>query len=66
MSNTACGAEFLVKETKGLSEANGPKSLMPTSFRSAEGNLNVCWAINDWTHWRQSAHDIKQYVLANL
>ncbi|MDR1142377.1 MAG: lactate utilization protein [Planctomycetaceae bacterium] len=66
MSINMSGAEFLVKETKGLSEANGPKSLMPTSLRSAEGNLNVCWAINDWTRWRQSAHDIKQYVLANL
>ncbi len=60
------GAEFLVKETKGLSEPHGPKALLPTSLRSAEQNLNVCWGIDDWPRWRQTAHDIKAYVLANL
>ncbi len=60
------GAAFLVEETKKLSEAAGPKSLLPTSLRSAESNLNVCWAIDDWPQWRQQAHDIKAYTLAHL
>lgn len=60
------GAEFLVKETRGLSEANGPKALMPTSLRSAEGNLAVCWNLEDWPKFRQQAHDIKAYTLAHL
>ncbi|GHT25508.1 4Fe-4S ferredoxin [Planctomycetales bacterium] len=60
------GAEFLVEETKGLSKADGPKSLMPTSLRSAEGNLEMCWGIPQWKEFRQQAHDIKQYTLANL
>ncbi|MGL4594175.1 MAG: lactate utilization protein B [Thermoguttaceae bacterium] len=60
------GAPFLVDETKGLSEAKGPQSLMPTSLRSAEHNLSVCWAIPDWPKWRQSAKEVKNFVLANL
>ena len=60
------GAEFLVKETKGLSEANGPKALLPTSLRSAEQNLNICWSLEQWSQWRQTASDIKAYTLANL
>ncbi|MDR0870300.1 MAG: lactate utilization protein [Planctomycetaceae bacterium] len=60
------GAEFLKEETRNLSEANGPKSLLPTSLRSTETALNCCWAIDQWTHWRQQAHDIKQYTLAHL
>lgn len=60
------GAEFLVKETKGLSEGNGPKALLPTSLRSTETALNICWSLEDWPAWRQQAHDIKAYTLANL
>lgn len=60
------GAKFLTKETKGLSKGNGPPSLMATSLRSAEANLKVCWAIKDWPQFRQQAHAVKSYTLANL
>jgi L-lactate dehydrogenase complex protein LldF len=60
------GAEFLISETKGLSEAHGPKSLLPTSLKSTNVSLNLCWGIKQWSTWRQQAHDIKHYVLEHL
>ncbi|MDR1924940.1 MAG: lactate utilization protein [Planctomycetaceae bacterium] len=60
------GAKFLTDFTKGLSKGDGPKSLIPTSVRSASHNLAMCWEIDDWSRWRQTAKEIKQYTLANL
>ena len=60
------GAEFLTNENKGLVEPHGPESLAITSERSAAGNLELCWALDRWPDWRQQAHDIKAYTVANL
>ena len=64
--NTKQGAEFLTNETKGLAEPHGPVSLAITSERSAAQNLEVCWNIDQWPNWRQQAHDVKAYTVANL
>lgn len=63
---TKHGAEFLSEQNKGLIEPHGPKALAVSSERAAEGNLDACWSIPDWSKWRQTAHDVKAYVLANL
>jgi L-lactate utilization protein LutB len=60
------GAEFLAKETVGLCEPRGLKALAETSERISRMNLETCWAIDDWSKWRQAAHDIKAYTVANL
>ncbi|MDR1957680.1 MAG: lactate utilization protein [Planctomycetaceae bacterium] len=60
------GAEFLTRETKGLYEPHGSKALAAASEKSAHGNLNVCWSIEDWPKWRQLAHDVKAYTVAHL
>ncbi|MDR1383514.1 MAG: lactate utilization protein [Planctomycetaceae bacterium] len=60
------GAEFLVNETHGLYEPHGLKVLSDTSERVAQTNLEMCWAIDDWSKWRQAAHDIKAYTVAHL
>ena len=60
------GAEFLIKETLGLYEPHGLKALADTSERISRTNLEMCWAINDWPKWRQIAHDIKAFTVANL
>ena len=65
-SNSYTGAEFLAKDTVGLCEPRGLKALAETSERISRTNLEMCWAIDDWPKWRQAAHDIKAWTVANL
>ena len=60
------GAEFLTRETKGLYEPHAPKSLGETAERSAKHNREVTDAIPYFQDWRQAAHEIKSYAIANL
>ncbi|MDR3108166.1 MAG: lactate utilization protein [Planctomycetaceae bacterium] len=60
------GAAFLSKENKGLVEPHGPAALAESSERSAKQNLEVCWSLDSWSDWRQTAHDVKRYTLAHL
>ena len=60
------GAEFLTRETKGLYEPHAPKSLGETAERSAKHNREVTDAIPYFQDWRESAHEIKSYAIANL
>jgi L-lactate dehydrogenase complex protein LldF len=60
------GAEFLKRETKGLAEPNSPKSLGETAERSAKHNREVTDAIPYFQDWRETAHQIKKYAIANL
>lgn len=60
------GAEFLKKKTKGLAEPVAPVSLGLTAERSAKHNRSVTDAIPYFQEWREAAHQIKSYALANL
>ncbi|HBT75412.1 MAG TPA: hypothetical protein DEB39_00475 [Planctomycetaceae bacterium] len=60
------GAPFLTAENKGLVEPHGSAALAESSERSARQNLEICREIDAWPQWRQAAHDIKRYTLANL
>jgi L-lactate dehydrogenase complex protein LldF len=60
------GAEFVKRETKGLYEPHAPKSLGATAERSAKHNRTVTDAIPQFQDWRQAAHEIKSYAIANL
>lgn len=60
------GAEFIKKQTKGLSEPSCPKSLGETTERSAKHNRSVAEAIPYFQEWREAAHQIKTYAIANL
>ncbi|MDR2346518.1 MAG: lactate utilization protein [Planctomycetaceae bacterium] len=60
------GAKFLKEKTRSLYKGDGPRSLVSTSLQSASNNLSVCWTIEEWIQWRQSASEIKRYVLSNL
>ena len=60
------GAEFITPLTKGLAEPTGQKSLGETSERSAKHNREVTDAIPYFEDWREAAHQIKQYAIANL
>ena len=60
------GAEFIKKQTKGLAEPACPKSLGETTERSAKHNRSVAEAIPYFQEWREAAHQIKTYAIANL
>lgn len=60
------GAEFLKPLTKGLAEPHAPASLGVTCERSSKHNRSVTDAIPAFQDWRQAAHDIKTYAIANL
>ena len=60
------GAEFLAEKTMGLCEPAAPKSLGATAERSSKHNRSVTDAIPDFQDWREAAHQIKTYAIANL
>ena len=60
------GAEFLTPLTKGLAEPSTPKSLGVTTERSAKNNREVTDAVPYFEDWREAAHQVKQYAIANL
>jgi L-lactate dehydrogenase complex protein LldF len=60
------GAEFLTEETKGLYEPMAPKSLGETAERSAKQNRSITDAVPYFQDWREAAHQVKSYAIANL
>ena len=60
------GAAFLKKETVGLSEPRGSKSLGVCAERSSKHNREVASQIPQWQEWRQAANQIKDFAISNL
>jgi L-lactate dehydrogenase complex protein LldF len=60
------GAEFLKNRTKGLSEPSTPKSLGETAERASKLNRAATDAVPYFQDWREAAHQVKQYAVANL
>lgn len=60
------GAPFLKEQTAGLYEPAGSKSLGEVAERSTKHNQEIIAGIPHWQSWRQSAHQIKTYAIANL
>ena len=60
------GAEFLKDRTKGLSEPSTPKSLGETAERASKLNRAATDAVPYFQDWREAAHQVKQYAVANL
>ena len=60
------GAKFLQDQTKGLCEPSAPPALGQTALRSSKNNRAVTDAIPQFQAWREAAHCVKQYAIANL
>jgi L-lactate dehydrogenase complex protein LldF len=60
------GAQFLTRETAGLSEPAGSKALGEAAERSSKHNRSVADAIPYWQDWREAANQIKSYAIAHL
>ncbi len=60
------GAEFLTDKTEGLYEPAGPKSLGETAERSSKNNRAITDAVPYFQDWREAAHRLKTYAIANL
>jgi len=60
------GAEFLTEQTKGLYEPMAPKALGETAERSAKHNRSITDAVPYFQDWREAAHQVKSYAIANL
>ncbi len=60
------GAEFLAAETKGLCEPDAPPALGVNTEKSSKKNRAVTDSIPYFQDWREAAHQIKSYALANL
>ncbi|NLE38717.1 MAG: lactate utilization protein [Pirellulaceae bacterium] len=65
-SHSLEGAAFLKEKTPGLAEPGGFDSLGVSCKRSAEHVSQQFADLPPWQEWRQAAHEIKQYALANL
>ena len=60
------GAEFLKEQIAGLYEPAGSKPLAVAAERSSKHNRALAEAIPHWQEWRERAHQIKAYAIANL
>lgn len=60
------GAQFLQELTKGLAEPAGFASLAESAERSSKQNQEIIASIPYFQTWREQAHAIKQYAIANL
>jgi len=60
------GAEFLKNKTRGLHVPAAPKALGETAERAAKTNRAATDAVPYFQQWREAAHHIKRYVIANL
>jgi L-lactate dehydrogenase complex protein LldF len=60
------GADFWTKETKGLAEPSAPASLGASAEKSSKGNRQVTDSVPYFQEWREAAHRIKTYSIANL
>ena len=60
------GAEFLKQQTKGLYEPAGSEALGRATEFSSKHNRAITGAIPQFQDWREAAHRIKTYAIANL
>src|SRR6516225_8547395 len=61
------GAEFLTEENKGLFEPSPRfQNLTKTCDYSSKNNTAVAAAVPNFQDWREAAHQIKKYSIANL
>jgi len=60
------GAHFLKDENKGLYEPRGSVALGEAAERSTKHNRAVAAEIPYFQEWREAAHRIKEYAIANL
>ena len=60
------GAEFRVKETRGLAEPSAPEILGITVERSTKHDRAAIAQVPYFQDWREAAHHIKTHVIANL
>ncbi len=60
------GAEFWTKETKGLAEPSAPASLGRSAENSSRLDRAVAASVPQFEEWREAAHRIKTYAIANL
>ncbi|MGD0516848.1 MAG: LUD domain-containing protein, partial [Thermoguttaceae bacterium] len=60
------GAEFLTPETKGLGEPGAPAALGVNTEKSNQKNRAVTDSVPYFQDWREAAHQIKSYTIANL
>lgn len=60
------GAPFLTRETKGLYEPHGSKSLEISAERSSKHNREIAATIPHWQDWREAANRIKDYAISRL
>jgi L-lactate dehydrogenase complex protein LldF len=60
------GAAFLKDQTSGLAEPAGSKALGESAERSTKQNRQTAASIPQWEAWREQAHRIKAYAIANL
>jgi L-lactate dehydrogenase complex protein LldF len=60
------GAPFLKELNAGLFEPAGSKSLGESAERSTKHNRAVAATIPQWQEWREAAHRVKTYAIANL
>ncbi len=66
-TNHLDGAEFLSAENKGLAEpAPRFKNLTKTCDYSSKNNMGVAAAIPQFQDWREAAHQVKKFSIANL
>ncbi|MDO4587326.1 MAG: lactate utilization protein B [Planctomycetia bacterium] len=66
-SSATSGAAFLAEKTKGLVEPQGSKASEICMERSYKVSLDLCWnQIENWSQWRQIAHDVKAYTITHL
>ena len=59
-------AEFLTRETRGLAEPSASKMLREAAERSSKQVTSLPDAIPQFQDWREAAHRIKSYAIANL
>jgi L-lactate dehydrogenase complex protein LldF len=61
------GAAFLTEKTKGLYEPGpGLEALGRSSQFSSKNNRKVTDAVPQFQEWRETAHQVKQFTIANL
>jgi len=60
------GAEFLKDLTHGLYEPHGSEALGRSTEYSSKHNRAITGAIPYFQDWREAAHQVKRYAIANL
>ena len=66
MSHDSRIAASFSRKNRGLYEPPGSKSLAESAERSSKHNREIADAIPYFQDWRQAAHEIKAYAIANL